>query len=520
MLPNLSKGLHTVSVDNVAELQELADIGNTLAASEVLLKSGSVSAEEAVGCRIAGAPACELPSSRPEPVACYHQLSFRYALPEHPLNWLDRLFDFDGHRTTLSRELIAGLTTFTTMSYIVIVNPAILAAAGIPTGPSFVATALTAAFGCYFMGLYANRPFAIAPYMGENAFIAFTVCRLLGFRWQTALAAIFVAGASFVLMTVLHLRQWVVDGVPTSLRYSFAVGIGLFLTFIGLNQSGLVTLGVPGAPVRAGQLTGHPALVAMFGFVLLAVLIIRKVPGAILIGIVITAIVAFAARVAQPPHSLLSIPPSLMPIFWQLDFRGALTWRAFPVVLTIFIMAFVDTMGTLIGVSARAGFLDEQGQLPQIERPMLVDAISTCVAPALGTTTAGAFVESATGIEAGGRTGFTVLVTGTCFLLTLFFSPFVSAIPAQAYGPALIIVGLFMLAPIRRIDFDDFTESIPAFAVVSLMAFTFNIAIGICAGFVLYPIGKLVAGKPGHLKPGLWVLTALSLLFFVFYPYH
>ena len=429
------------------------------------------------------------------------------------MNWPHTLFDFDGHKTSLSREVIGGLTTFTTMSYIVVVNPAILSAAGIPEGPSFVATALTAAFGCYFMALYANRPFAIAPYMGENAFIAFTVCKLLGFRWQTALAAIFIAGVLFVLMTLLHLRQWVVEGVPASLRYSFAVGIGLFLTFIGLNQSGLVILGVPGAPVRAGQLTGHPALVAMFGFVLLAGLIIRKVPGAILI-------VAFVTGVATPPHGVVSLPPSIAPILWQLDFRGALTWRAFPVVLTIFVMAFVDTMGTLIGLSARAGFLDEEGQLPQIERPMLVDAITTCIAPALGTTVSGAFVESATGIEAGGRTGLTVLVTGTCFLLTLFFSPLVAAIPAQAYGPALIIVGLFMLAPITRIDFGDFTESIPAFAVVSLMAFTFNIAIGICAGFVLYPICKLVAGKASHLKPGLWVLTALSLLFFVFYPYN
>ncbi len=204
---------------------------------------------------------------------------------------------------------------------------------------------------------------------------------------------------------------------------------------------------------------------------------------------------------------------------WQLDFHGAFTWRAFPVVLTIFIMAFVDTMGTLIGLSARAGFLDDNGQLPQIERPMLVDAITTCIAPVLGTTTAGAYVESATGIEAGGRTGFTVFITGTCFLLALFFSPFVAAIPPQAYGPALIIVGLFMLAPITRVDFADYTESIPAFAVVSLMAFTFNIAIGICAGFVLYPICKLTAGRSNQLKPGLWVLTALSLLFFIFYPY-
>ena len=429
------------------------------------------------------------------------------------------LFAFDRHNTTLGREVVAGLTTFTTMSYIVVVNPAILSAAGIPEGPSFVATILVAAFACYFMAFYANRPFAIAPYMGENAFIAFTVCKVLGFHWQTALAAIFIAGVLFVIMTVLRLRQWIVDGVPTPLRYSFAVGIGLFLTFIGLNETGLVKLGVSGAPVQAGSLTSHPALVAMFGFILIAVLVIRKVPGAILVGIVITAIVAFLAHTANPPQGLVSLPPSIAPIIWQLDFRGALTWRAFPIVLTIFIMAFVDTMGTLIGLSARAGFLDENGQLPQIERPMLVDAVTTCVAPALGTTTAGAFVESATGIEAGGRTGFTVLITGTCFLLTLIFSPFVAAIPPQAFGPALIIVGLFMLAPITHIDFADYTESIPAFVVVVLMAFTFNIAIGICAGFVLYPICQIVAGKLGQLKPGLWVLTALSLLFFIFYPY-
>jgi len=435
------------------------------------------------------------------------------------LNWLNLFFGLRRNGTTASREVVAGLTTFTTMSYIIVVNPAILSAAGIPERPCFVATILVAVAGCYLMAFYANRPFAIAPYMGENAFVAFTVCKMLGFAWQTALAAIFIAGIAFILLTLLHLRQWVVEGVPDSLRFSFATGIGLFLTFIGLNQTGLVVLGVPGAPVRAGHLTSPPALVAMFGFLLLAVLTIRKVPGAILIGIVVTALLAFIAGTAAPPKHLLSMPPSVAPILWQLDFRGALTWRAFPVVLTIFIMAFVDTMGTLIGLSARAGFLDENGQLPQIERPMLVDAVATSLSPALGTTTAGAFVESATGIEAGGRTGLTVLVTGTCFLLTLFFSPFVAAIPAQAYGPALILVGLFMLSPITRIDFSDYSESIPAFAVVVLMAFTFNIAIGIGAGFVLFPICKLVAGELDQLKPGLWVLTALSLLFFVFYPY-
>jgi AGZA family xanthine/uracil permease-like MFS transporter len=439
---------------------------------------------------------------------------------ERHRNGLVRYFSFDRHKTSLSREVIAGLTTFTTMSYIVVVNPAILSSAGIPDGPSFVATVLVAVFGCYLMAFYANRPFAVAPYMGENAFIAFTVCKVLGMRWQTALAAVFIAGIVFVLLTVLHLRKWIVDGVPTSLRYSFAVGMGLFLTFIGLNETGIVRLGVAGAPVQAGHLTSAPVLVAMFGVVLLAILVIRKVPGAILLGIVITSILAFVTGVAVRPHGLVSLPPSVRPILWQLDLRGTLSWQAFPVVLTIFVMAFVDTMGTLIGLSARAGFLDAEGQLPQIERPMLVDAITTCLAPVLGTSTSGAYVESATGIEAGGRTGFAVFVTGTCFLLTLFFAPFVATIPPQAYGPALIIVGLFMLAPITHIDFTDYTESIPAFAVISLMAFTFNIAIGICAGFVLYPICKLVSGRVHQIRSGLWVLTILSLMFFIFYPYH
>ena len=405
------------------------------------------------------------------------------------------------------------------MSYIVVVNPAILVNAGIPAGPSFVATVLASIFGCLLMGIYANRPFAVAPYMGENAFIAFTVCRLLGYRWQTALAAIFFAGILFVLMTVLRLRQRLVDAIPPSLRYSFAVGIGLFLTFIGLNQAGIVTLGVEGAPVRSGHITAAPVLLAIGGMILISILIIRKVPGAILLAIVITAIAGFLTRTAPAPEHFVGLPPSLRPILWQLDFRGALTWHAFPIIFTIFIMAFVDTMGTLIGVSARAGFLDPQGNLPQIERPMLVDAVSNCFAPAIGTTTTGAFVESATGIEAGGRTGLTALVTAACFALTLFFAPFVAAIPPQAYAPALIIVGLFMLAPITRIDFSDYSESIPAFAVVTLMCFSFNIAVGITAGFVLYPICKLAAGKISHVKPALWVLTGLSLLFFVFYPY-
>jgi AGZA family xanthine/uracil permease-like MFS transporter len=297
------------------------------------------------------------------------------------------------------------------------------------------------------------------------------------------------------------------------------VGIGLFLTFIGLNETGIVMLGSAGAPLRAGHLTAGPVLVAIFGFLLIAALMIRRFPAAILVGIVATALLAFATHIAPAPTKWVSMPPSLAPLFLKLDFHNALSWGFFPVVLTIFIMAFVDTMGTLIGVSARAGFLDENGNLPQIERPMLADALSTMFAPLVGTTTSGAFIESATGVEAGGRTGLTAIVTAVCFGVALFFSPFVAAIPAQAYGPALVVVGLLMLEPITKIRFGDFTELIPSFAVVALMSFTYNVGIGITAGFVLYPFCKLVAGRWREIKPGLWVLAGLSLLFFIFYPY-
>jgi AGZA family xanthine/uracil permease-like MFS transporter len=434
-------------------------------------------------------------------------------------NFIARYFALDRAGTTWGREVVAGVTTFVTMSYIIVVNPAILKAAGIPVEPSMVATVAVAIFGTLLMGVYAKRPFAIAPYMGENAFLAYTVVGALGYRWQQALAAVFLAGIVFFLLTLFRIRQWLVEAIPGSLRSSFAVGIGLFLTFIGLNETGIVMLGSAGAPLRAGHLTAGPVLLAIFGFLLIAALMIRRFPAAILVGIVATALLAFATHIAPAPKTWVSMPPSIGPIFLKLDFHSALSWGFFPVVLTIFIMAFVDTMGTLIGVSARAGFLDENGNLPQIERPMLADALSTMFAPLVGTTTAGAFIESATGVEAGGRTGLTAIVTALCFGVALFFSPFVAAIPAQAYGPALVVVGLLMLEPITRIKFGDFTELIPSFAVVALMSFTYNVGIGITAGFVLYPFCKLVAGRWREIKPGLWVLAGLSLLFFIFYPY-
>jgi len=435
---------------------------------------------------------------------------------------LDRIrayFDFAALGTNFRQEVIAGVTTFVSMSYIIAVNPAILKAAGIPPGPSMVVTILTAVFGSLLMGLYAKRPFAVAPYMGENAFVAYTVVRVLGYRWQTAVGAVFIAGVLFLALTLAKVRQWLVEGVPPSLRYSFAVGIGLFLAFIGLNDAGIVTLGTIGAPVRVGAITSPAVMLAIGGFLLISILMIWRVPAAILLGIIATTFVAFVAGIARAPASWMSLPPSPAPLVMQLDISAAFTWGFFGVLLSIFMMAFVDTMGTLVGLSARAGFLDEHGNLPQIERPMLTDALSTAFAGLMGTSTAGAFIESAIGIDAGGRSGFTAVVVAILFAMALFFSPFIVAIPAQAYSPALIVVGLLMVSPITKIDFTDYTELIPAFAVVALMSFTYNIGIGVTGGFVLYPFFKLISGRYREVRPGLWVLAALSLLFFIFYPY-
>lgn len=427
-------------------------------------------------------------------------------------------FRFDEYQTNYQREIIGGLTTFITMAYIIIVNPAILEEAGIPRGPSTVATIVTAFLGTLFMGIYARRPFAIAPYMGENAFIAYTVVKIMGYSWQTALGAIFISGVLFTILTLVKIRIWLAKAVPETLKYSFAVGIGLFLTFIGLHDMGVVVSGT-GTPVTLGNLAQPNVLLAILGFIIISFLLIFRVNAAILIGIVTITLLSFLFKITPIPSQIMSMPPSIAPVFLKLDLAGTITWGFIGVILTVFIMDFLDTMGTLIGVSARANLLDEAGNLPEIEKPMLVDALSTIVAALCGTTTAGAYIESATGIQAGARTGFSAIVTSLLFLLALFFAPFLTAVPTHAYGPALVIVGLLMVSVVTRINFNDFSELVPSFLVIVLMSFTYNIGIGMTAGFVIFPLFKIFAGKWQAVHPGLWILAALSLLFFIFYPY-
>ncbi len=416
------------------------------------------------------------------------------------------------------REALAGLTTFVTMAYIIIVNPAILEAAGLPRGASVTATILAAAFGSLMMGVYAQRPFAVAPLMGENAFIAFTVVKLLGYSWQVALGAVFLSGVLFIVLTLVGARAYAAGAIPVSLKMSFAVGIGLFLAFIGLNETGMVTLGVAGAPVRAGNFRDPAVLLAVVGLIIIIWMMMRKMRGAILVGIITVTMLAVITGQAHLPERIVSLPDSLGPLALRLDIPGALRWEMMPVLLTIFVMVFVDTLATLFGLSMRADLLDEKGNLPQVERPMLTDAVSTAAAALLGTTTTGAYVESAAGIAAGGRTGLTSVIVAFLFLLSLFFTPLFTMVPACAYGPVLIVVGLLMLEPVRKLPFEDYTELVPAFVTIVLMVFTFNIGVGMTAGFIAYPLLKTLAGRWSEVSGGMWFLGLLSLCFFLFSP--
>ncbi len=436
------------------------------------------------------------------------------------MGFLNDYFELDRHGSNVGREVLAGLTTFATMAYIIIVNPKILEAAGIPFGASMVATILSAFFGTLAMGLYAKRPFAVAPYMGENAFIAYTVCGLLGYSWQTALGAIFISGILFVLITILGFRSWLVKAVPKSLKTGFIMGIGLFLTFIGLMNTGIVVKPEFGpVPVMFGNIGDIKVILAVIGFMIMSVLMAKKIPGAIIIGIVGITVAAWILGAAPMPEKIFSAPPALNDTLFAMDVAGALIWGFFSVILAVFVMDLVDTMGTIYAVSPGAGFLDENGDLPDIQKPMLVDALATTLAACLGTTSTGVYIESATGIQAGGRTGLTSVVTAFMFLLALFLAPLFISIPACAYAPSLIVVGMLMMSSVGKMEFGHVSETLPCFLTVIMMSFSYNLGIGMTAGFVSYAVIKVITGKAKEVSGGMWFLSVLSLVFYVFYPH-
>jgi adenine/guanine/hypoxanthine permease len=401
------------------------------------------------------------------------------------------------------------VTTFLSMAYIIVVNPAVLAAAGLPVGPSTVATILVAVFGTLLMGVYAKRPIAVAPYMGENAFIAFGLAAL-GVSWQQRLGAVFVSGIVFLIITLLGVRTWLADAISPSMKHSFAAGIGLFLAFIGLNEIGVVAAStVPGVPVKIGNLRSAEVLLGVAGFVVIMVLLQRKVRGAIIIGIAVVAVAGILLGYGHAPRAVVALPVSIAPIALKLDIAGVLRLSFLPILLTLFVMSFLDTLGTLVGLGAAA-------EIDDLKKPMLVDAAACIFSGLVGTSTSGAYIESATGIREGARTGLAAITTAALFAVSLFFIPLVEPLQQLrfAYAPALIAVGVLMLGAIRGIDFDDLTELVPAFVTIIVMIFTYNIGNGLTAGLVLYPIMKLLAGR--QVNAGAIVLALICLSYYIF----
>ena len=449
------------------------------------------------------------------------------------------MFNLEAQKTTVRTEIVGGATTFVTMAYILVLNPAILSFAGIPVGPSTVATALAAVFGCLLMGFYANRPIAVAPYMGENAFIAFGLAAL-GVTWQQRLGTVFISGLIFLIITFLGIRAWLANSVSKSMKHSIAVGIGLFLTLIGMYETGIVTsfvsgmpaaalllpnsqfLRTPDVPMKIGNLHDPQVLLAIGGFLIMVLLMHYRVKGAILIGIAITALTGGLLGFGHAPKGIFAIPfqgeYSLAPIAFQLDVPGVLKISFLPILLTLFLMSFLDTLGTLMGLGAAARMLDEKGNFRQIERPLIVDALSCVFSGLIGTSTSGAYIESATGIREGARTGLAAVVTGMLFFISLFFIPLIEPLQMLkfAYAPALIAVGTLMVASFAKIDFNDVTELIPSFATIAMMVFTYNIANGLTAGLILYPLLKILTGRFKDLNLGSIVLAILCLVYYVF----
>jgi AGZA family xanthine/uracil permease-like MFS transporter len=420
---------------------------------------------------------------------------------------LERTFALQEHGTTVRTELLAGLTTFMTMAYIIFVNPAILAEAGMDRGAVFVATCLAAAFGSAMMGLYANYPVALAPGMGLNAYFTYGVVKGMGHAWETALGAVFLSGVLFLIVSLTGIREWVINAVPRSLKLSIAAGIGLFLAVIGLQSAGIIAAH-PVTLVTLGNLRAPGVLIAVAAFVVIAALDARKVPGAILIGILAAAAGGVALGLSTFT-GVLSLPPSIAPVLLKLDILKALEIGVVAIVFTFFFVDVFDNTGTLVGVAQKAGLVKPDGTLPRVQRALTADSTAAMAGAALGTSTTTSYIESAAGVNAGGRTGLVAVTVAVLFLGALFFAPLAGAIPVFATAPALVYVACLMMSTVADIDFSDVTEYVPAVVVIVTMPLTFSIAHGIAFGFIAYTAIKLLAGRPGDVSPAVAVLSVL-----------
>ncbi|HWQ41359.1 MAG TPA: NCS2 family permease [Desulfosporosinus sp.] len=436
-----------------------------------------------------------------------------------PAGLLERIFHLTEMGTNVRTEILAGITTFVTMAYILFVNPNILKDAGMPVNATFAATAIAACVATLIMGLYANYPIALAPGMGLNAFFTYVVVLKMGLSWQTALGAVFISGVVFFLMTVTKVREWIIEGIPEVLRISIGVGIGLFIAFIGLKNGGLV-IADKNTFVTLGDMKAAGTLVTVFGLILTAWLIAKKVKGGLLIGILGTTVFSMFMGVSSFPTGLASFVSisnpiaAIAPLAFQMDIKGAFSYGLISILFAFTFVDLFDNIGTLLGVTRKAGLLDEDGNLPRAGKALMADSVGTMFGAAMGTPTVTSYVESASGVAEGGKTGLTAVTVAGLFFVSLIFAPLVLLIPGQATAPVLILVGVTMMGEIVKIKFDDFTEALPAFMTIVMMPLTFSIAQGLAFGFMSYTIIKLVTGRHKENNVVLYVLTILFIIHF------
>ena len=428
---------------------------------------------------------------------------------------LNRLFGFDSTQTTVKREIFAGVTTFLTMSYILAVNPSMFGLLeGMPSGAVFTATALAAIVGSLAMAFWGKLPFGLAPGMGLNAFFVYSVCLGMGYSWQFALTAVLIEGLIFILLTVTNVREAIVNAIPQSLRHAIGADIGLFIAFIGLSSAGVI-VNNDATLVGLGDITSGSALLALIGLIITGFMFIRNVPGAILIGILVTMLIGIPMGVTEF-KGILSQPESISPIFCKFEFDKVFTLDMLVVVFTFLFIDMFDTVGTLVGVCTKANMFDENGNIRRLKQAFMADAIATTAGAMLGTSTTTTYVESAAGVAQGGRSGLTALSVAVCFAVALFFSPLFLSIPAAATAPALIIVGLLMMEPIIKIPFDDFSEAIPAFVCIVMMPLSYSISNGILLGMIAYVLINMICGKFSKITPAMYILAILFVLKFIF----
>lgn len=428
--------------------------------------------------------------------------------------FLDRFFKLSEMGTTVRTEIIAGLTTFVSMAYIIAVNPATLGQTGMDQGAVFMATILAAALSTLVMGLYANWPFALAPGMGLNSFFAYTLVLGMGVPWQTALGCVMISGLLALLITVTGLRELMIQAIPLSLRHAVSAGIGFFVMLIGLKSAGIIEP-LEATIVTVGDLTAPGPLLAIIGLIITGVLVARKVPGSILIGIGITTLIGIPMGVTTAPSSLISMPPSIAPTFLKLDMGGALKLSMFTIIFSMFFADLFDTIGTFVGVAGKAGLIDEKGNLKRGSQALVADSMGTIIGALLGTSNTTTYVESSAGVAAGGRTGLTAVTTAVLFLLSAFFSNIFLAVPSQATAPALIIVGIMMASSLLEIDLNDFTEALPAIITAVMMPFTYSIATGLAMGFIVYVLVNLLTGRAKKIHWMMYILAAFFLYYFI-----